>query len=218
MKLKVCGATTLDEINLINQCAVDYIGLWTGITHHPRSLAENKLHVLAAACHKPQPVAVCVRPAYPALGEMLQRCGIHWLQLHGFTTPGDVARLKKQGLAIIKTLHIGDNGDCPELRWLEAYDNAGVDVYLIDRFVDRQQLGSTGQALPQTVIDTMVVRLAGRRVWLAGGITASTISEFAGKPGIEALDVDSAARRNGLIDDPLYRLVQALYSHGEAHG
>lgn len=99
---------------------------------------------------------------------MLQRCAISWLQLHGFTPPGDVARLKQQQLKIIKTLHVSDNGDCPELRWLADYDAAGVDVYLIDRFVDRQQIGSTGQSLPRSVIDPLLVRLAGRRIWLAG--------------------------------------------------
>lgn len=210
MKIKICGATQLDEINIANQCAVDYLGLWTGIEQHPRTLSENRLAQLAMACNGPQPVAVCVKPSYPALGEMLQRCAIEWLQLHGFTPPGEVARLKTQRLKIIKTLHVSDSGDCPELRWLPDYDAAGVDVYLVDRFVDRQRLGSTGQALPRTVIETLLARLAGRRIWLAGGITATTIGEFAIIDGIEALDIDSAARSNGLIGEPLRELVQAF--------
>ncbi len=170
------------------------------------------MSLLAKACNGPQPVAVCVKPVFPQLGEVLQRCAIPWLQLHGFTPPRDVARLKQQQLKIIKTLHVSDNGDCPELRWLPDYDAAGVDIYLIDRFVDCQRLGSTGQALSRTVRETLLTRLAGRRIWLAGGISADTIGEFAAIPGIEALDIDSAARSNGIIGEPLRALVLALGS------
>ena len=212
MKIKICGATQLNEIDIANQCAVDYIGLWTGIEQHPRTLSEDNLVQLAKTCHGPQPVAVCVKPVFPLLGEMLQRCAIPWSQLHGFTPPGEVARLKQQQLKIIKTLHVSDNGDCPELRWLPDYDAAGVDIYLIDRFVNRQRLGSTGQALPRTVIDTLLGQLAGRRIWLAGGITAATIGEFSAIPGIETLDIDSAARSDGIIGEPLRELVKALGS------
>lgn len=218
MKLKICGAVNLDEIALLNYCKVDYIGLWTGIVNHPRSLAENQLKQLSYACNGPTPVAVCIRPTYPELGNMLQRCGIQWLQLHGFTPPIAIARLKQQGVRIIKTLHVGDSGDCPELRWLSAYDDAGVDIYLIDRFVDRQQLGSTGQMLSRNVINSLIDQLARRRIWLAGGITTGTIGKFSAIPGVETLDIDSAARRDGFISDPVCSLMMALNGDGGVHG
>lgn len=210
MKIKICGATRLSEIEIANQCAVDYIGLWIGIEQHPRTLAEEMLAQLTRACNGPQPVAVCIKPPRPGMIDALKRSDVQLLQLHGFTPPGEVARLKQQQLKIIKALHVSDSGDCPELRWLPDYDAAGVDVYLIDRFVDRQRPGSTGQALPRPVIDSLLARLQGRRIWLAGGIAAATIGSFAAIPGIEALDIDSAARRDGVIGAPLRKLMQAL--------
>ncbi|WP_168198788.1 phosphoribosylanthranilate isomerase [Jejubacter calystegiae] len=218
MKIKICGATILDEIALLNRYAVDYVGLWTGINGHPRSLTEMTLRILAAACDGPQPIAVCVQPANPGLMEMLHDCNIQWLQLHGFTPPSEVLCLKQQGINVIKTLHVDDNGVCPELRWLKDYDDAGVDIYLIDRFVSRQRIGSTGQALPQRVIKKMVERLQGRRVWLAGGIGITTIADFAAMPGVEALDIDSAARHEGRIGVPLLPLLQALHDGVNHHG
>lgn len=216
MELKICGATRLDEIEILNHCQVSYVGLWSGIENHPRSLPEARLRQLAAACRGPKPVVVCVRPSWPAPGEMMQRCGVKWVQLHGFTSPTDVARLRQQGLSIIKTLHVNDAGECPELRWLTAYDDAGVDIYLIDRFVDKRQIGSTGQALPVRVVENMVEQLAGRRLWLAGGIHAASIGSLAQMAGIEALDIDSAARKDGYIGTPLYGLVKSLRAGEEA--
>lgn len=217
MELKICGATRFDEIDILNHCQVNYVGLWSGIENHPRSLSESRLRQLAAACRGPKPVVVCVRPAYPALGEMMRRCEVEWVQLHGFTSPVDVARLRQQGLSIIKTLHVNDAGECPELRWLAAYDDAGVDIYLIDRFLNGQQIGSTGQMLPKSVVETMVTQLAGRRLWLAGGINAASVGTMAKMPGIEALDIDSAARLDGYIGKPVYELVNSLRAGESPH-
>ncbi len=199
MDIKICGATSREEIEILDDEGVGYVGLWTGVTGHPRNLGDFALKLLAGMCRRITPVAVCVRRPVREVHELLAATNVSHVQLHGFNLPGDIAFLKRKGYSVIKTLHISDAGEAPEARWLDAYDAAETDIYLIDRHDGGGGIGSTGRALDPAIAGHWAERLAGRRIWLAGGLTAPRISEIARRSPVEAVDIDSAAREGALI-------------------
>jgi phosphoribosylanthranilate isomerase len=199
MDIKICGARLPEEINILQQELVSYAGLWTGISGHPHNLEDNTFRMLAAQCRNVTPIAVCVSKPVESLLALLMPTRVRMVQLHGFNGPRDVAVLKSAGFAVIKTLHLSDDGNCPESRWLSAYRSAGCDVFLMDRFGGPDQIGSSGAALPQAVVRDWCHRLSGDRLWLAGGLAADRIASLSEGTSIETADVDSAARHAGLI-------------------
>ncbi len=202
MDLKICGITRRDELDVLNQEGVSYAGLWTGINGHRRNLSDARFLELAKACRRVTPIAVCVKRSVRDLWTMLEPTEVRHVQLHGFNSPNDIAFLKERDITVIKTLHIADNGDCPTERLIGPYQDAGCDVFLIDRFGGRQAIGSSGVSLQRGTVARWQSQLFGHCLWLAGGLTADRISDLADEPGIQAVDVDSAARRDG---GPIHR-------------
>jgi len=207
MDIKICGATTLEEIEILQQEGARYTGLWTGIDGHRYNLDDTLFHTLADRCQRIVPVAVCVRKPVAALIELLKETRVRHVQLHGFNAPGDVAVLKNAGYTVIKTLHLKDDGSCIEDRWIDAYAKLGTDIFLADRFQDPSRIGSTGKALPEPVVEKWLGHLAGQRIWLAGGLNVERISRLSESGQVEAADVDTAARHLGKIARKASRLL-----------
>ncbi|MFZ5962395.1 phosphoribosylanthranilate isomerase [Thalassococcus sp. BH17M4-6] len=208
MDLKICGITNRDELDILSQEGARYAGLWTGIEGHPRNLNDARFVELAERCETITPVAVSVRRPVKELWALLKETKVRHIQLHGFNAPRDIAYLKDQGLTLIKTVHVDDEGDCPLDRMIDSYRNAGCDVFLIDRFGGRQAIGSSGVSLCSRQVARWIERLEGARVWLAGGLTADRICDLADDSCIEAVDVDSAARlRGGAIQRKAARML-----------
>lgn len=207
MDVKICGATSRDEIAILEEEGAAYVGLWTGITDHRYNLCDSSFGRMASYCSRLTPVAVSVRRPVAEIIALAGASGVRHVQLHGFNPPRDVARLKEAGLTVIKTLHLNSRGDCPAARWLDHYRAAGCDVFLLDSFAGPHGIGSTGKMLPDGVVEDWIDRLAGRRIWLAGGLTPDRLSCLSEDPRIEAADIDSAARRLGLISRKATRLL-----------
>ncbi len=199
MKLKVCGATKVDEVHDVADAGADYVGLWTGMGNHPRNLDNDSFVRLANECGDAKPVAVCVKFDPDPLCRLMDRAGVRIVQMHGFTLPAGVKLMKERGFTVIKVLHIADDGAAPEARWLPAFAHAGVDIFLLDRHGRRGEIGSTGKALPVNTVRRWVKRLGGERLWLAGGLTADRILSLDVASRVEAADVDSAARIDGRL-------------------
>lgn len=209
MDIKICGATTLDDIEVLQQGGARYVGLWTGIDGHPRNLCDSEFVRLANACDRITPIAVCVKKPLDDLCALLDKTSVRHVQLHGFNMPTDIRLLKNRGFTVIKTVHVADGGESPVDRLIEAYKAAGCDVFLIDRYGDPNAIGSTGQSLRRDVVDTWARRLKGHRIWLAGGLTFDSVADLSETRVFETADIDSCARRNGQITPKATRLLVA---------
>jgi phosphoribosylanthranilate isomerase len=207
MDLKICGARFPEEIAILEEEAVSYVGLWTGISGHPHNLEDDHFARLAALCDQVVPIAVCVSKPVDQMLAQLHPTRVRMVQLHGFNTPRDVALLKAAGYSVIKTLHLSDQGTCPESRWLGAYRAAGCDIFLMDRYGGPNQIGSCGTALPEAVVRDWCHRLNSDRVWLAGGLAAERIAHLSDSTTLETADVDSAARHAGAISRKAARML-----------
>jgi phosphoribosylanthranilate isomerase len=199
-RVKVCGITEPSEIDLLAGQRVDFVGLWYGVPGGPADLPLDtwrRFGAAAAASGNLAPVMVTFLKDIDAVREALSESPVHWVQLHGYQTPGFVRAVK--GIApevrVIKVLHVrGDS--CIEERLIGGYEKAGVDVFLFDAVSADGRVGSTGQTLNPDVVASLAEGLT-RPFLLAGGISAENREAFAGlatHPRYLGIDVDTNAR------------------------
>lgn len=198
--LKVCGATSRDDVALLGAAGADLVGLWHGVPGGPADLPPGRFADLAEACRatgaaEPMMVTFLRDPAV-ILGAA-RTAGVRWLQLHGYQPPGVVAALKRgwPEATVVKVLHV--TGDaCAERPLLTSYERAGTDVFLFDATSTEGRVGSTGLSLdPDVVID--LAEATTRPFLLAGGISDANRPRYekvAAHPRFTGIDVDTAAR------------------------
>ncbi|MGH3972829.1 MAG: phosphoribosylanthranilate isomerase [Pseudonocardiaceae bacterium] len=199
--LKVCGATTLDDIELLAAAGADLVGLWHGVSGGRANLASEELAVLAAAAkatRRLQPVLVTFIKDAGVLRDVVQRTGIRWVQLHAYQTPAMVRALRAAvpgELTIVKVLHL-HAGRCLERSLIRSYERAGTDLFLLDNVTGDGRIGSTGQQLCGSGVVDLFPALS-RPFLLAGGISAYNRVDYdpvARHPLFFGIDVDTAAR------------------------
>ena len=202
MRVKICGATRIDEIELLAAAGVDFVGLWHGVPGGRTELSLPDLTRLAAACHRIQPILVTLDSTVDNLTRAVESSGIGWVQLHGYQQPGVVRALKALGATVVKVLHIR-NGECVERALIRAYQRAGVDVFLLDALAADGRIGSTAQTIDPSAAER-IAEAGERPIMLAGGLTASNSARYrplTDHPRFFGIDVDSGARdAHGDID------------------
>jgi phosphoribosylanthranilate isomerase len=206
MRVKICGATRVEDVEVLAGAGADFVGLWHGVPRGRSELGLDRLTALAAVAHarRLRPVLVTLESDMDRLGGVVARSRIGWVQLHGYQHPGGVRRLKAAcpDVTVVKVLHMRD-GECVEHALVRAYERAGVDVFLLDTLAADGRIGSTAR----TVDPEAAVRVAdrvSRPVMLAGGLTArnaGTYLPMTSHPRFFGIDVDSGARdATGHID------------------
>ena len=199
-RVKVCGIPDSAEIDGLASQNVDVVGLWYGVPGGPADLpldAWRRFGAEAAATGSLAPVMVTFLKDVEAVREALNESPVHWVQLHGYQTPGFVRAVKgiSPEVRVIKVLHVrGDS--CIEERLIGGYEKAGVDVFLFDAVSADGRVGSTGQTLNAEVVASLAEGLT-RPFLLAGGISAENREEFATlatHPRYLGIDVDTNAR------------------------
>jgi phosphoribosylanthranilate isomerase len=207
-RIKVCGITGQPEIDLLAARGVDFVGLWWGVPGGPHDLPEDRWRELAdavAATGQLTPVLVTFAKDAEALSKTLEGSPAHWIQLHGYPTPGTVRKVKAIGpdVRVIKVMHIR-GGECVEESLIGSYEKAGVDVFLFDVVTEDGRVGSTGQALDPAVVAPLADKLT-RPFLLAGGISADNREQYealVAHPLFLGIDVDTNARgSDGKVSD-----------------
>lgn len=202
MLLKVCGvhgAGAADDVRLLARTGVDLLGLWHGVPEARAELSLGELTRLAAvtrATGTVEPVLVTLEHDSTAIARVLASAGIRWVQLHAYQLPAMIARLTARlpgEVTIVKALHVTDRR-CVEARLIGAYEEAGVDVFLIDA-ASADRVGSTGRQVPPDVALGIAAELR-RPFMLAGGISAPSRPRYASlvrREGFLGVDVCSGA-------------------------
>ncbi len=194
MQVKVCGVQTPDELAVLDACGVHAAGLWWRLAEGSRNLGDTQVAALARVPGRlTRPVVVTIGRVLDDLVRLLRANAIDAVQLSGFELPHFVQRLRDEmpALRIAKTLHV-QGETCLQGRHIEAYARAGVDVFIADRFVSKQAVGSTGQQVPQPAVRELQQRVAPVPLMLAGGMGPGTVRALA-QP-VWGIDVDSAVR------------------------
>jgi phosphoribosylanthranilate isomerase len=201
MQLKVCGITGAQEIVLLNQLGLDFVGIWHGVNDGHADLPFDRFQHLAhkaVATKSLKPVLVTLLRDHGRLQDSIARSGVRWVQLHGFQPPSLVLSLKRafgDPVGIIKVLHI-QGRRCVEQPLIGAYERAGVDLFLLDALTSDGRIGSTGQRLDGDAVIDLADRMT-RPFLLAGGISAGRHADHCRAvrhPRFIGIDVDTAAR------------------------
>ncbi|HTP20437.1 MAG TPA: hypothetical protein VMJ65_12585 [Solirubrobacteraceae bacterium] len=206
--LKVCGIVEPTELDALSEHQVDLVGLWLAVPGGPHDLPVDRWRALAqraaGTAEGPAPVLVTFTKDAEVLRSALESAPVHWVQLHGYPTPGFVRKVKALGsdVRVIKVLHV-KGGECVEAPLIGSYEKAGADVFLFDVVTDDGRVGSTGQALDPAAVAPLLDKLT-RPFLLAGGISADNRPEYeklAAHPLFMGIDVDTNARgADGKID------------------
>jgi phosphoribosylanthranilate isomerase len=199
--VKVCGIVEPTELEALSAHQVDLVGLWRAVPGGPHDLPLDRWRALAERAAEteggPAPVLVTFTKDAEVLRAALESAPVHWVQLHGYPTPGFVRKVKGLGrdVRVIKVLHV-KGGECVEASLIGSYEKAGVDVFLFDVVTEDGRVGSTGQALDPAVVAPLLDRLT-RPFLLAGGISAANRGEYeslAAHRLFLGIDVDTNAR------------------------
>lgn len=196
--LKVCGVTDTAELDVLAAAGADFAGLWYAVPGGPHDLALDRWRELAQAAEGgPEPVLVTFAKDPAALAEAIEGTDVHWIQLHGYPTPGVVRKVKAiaPDVKVIKVLHVRGS-ECVEASLVGAYEKAGADVFLFDTVTEDGRVGSTGQKLDPAVVAPLADQLT-RPFLLAGGISSENRRDYdalAAHPRFLGVDVDTNAR------------------------
>ena len=176
--LKICGITDGYFASRAAMVGVEYLGFIFS-SKSPRGIKPDKAaQIVASVRYRASPYMVGVftpRPVADIL-RISDQVGFDVVQLHGRYVPADVAAVKASGREVWL---LDDGGDpCATV----------ADGILIDG-VKGEQLGGTGVRSDWSRV--AVVKSAGKKAILAGGLSVDNIAE-AYATGADVLDVNSS--------------------------
>lgn len=180
-RLKVCGITDAAFAVEAARHGVDYLGLIFA-EGSPRRVTEVRAREIVGAVRQAgfalRFVGVFVKHSVAEIAEIASRVGFEVIQLHGEYSSDEVASLKAQGYEVWR-LHgptTGRTGILPV--------DSCEDAVLLDG-----RRGTESHRADWSLVAPL--KTAGRRVVLAGGISAANIAD-AVATGADVIDVNSA--------------------------
>jgi phosphoribosylanthranilate isomerase len=211
MKIKVCGLTGADEIQALDDLGVHHGGLWCRVPQGRYNLSEKAFRQLANVKTKGlELVWVTFESTFVAIQSMLRGTSIQAVQLHGFQLPSLIAEIRKKldsTIKIFKVLHVRDDR-CLEEGLIQRYIQAGADYFVIDTFLSKNKLGSTGVSIDIGFLSDFIPSMIGRhRAIIAGGIGAHNIRQVYDWVAPYGVDMDSAVHTSGRIDKHKVRAI-----------
>ena len=187
MLIKVCGITSVEQLNELQLIGVDYAGL----IFYPPSPRYVGKHKMQASETKEQQISirkigVFVNEQEGDLLKLVDDWGLEMVQLHGEETPAYCERISKQ-VKVIKAFRVGTVDDI-ELR-VSLYSDV-VDYFLFDTMGEKY--GGTGKQFDWNLVSNKAL---GKPYFLSGGIGAELdkeLNDFAStQKDLYAVDVNS---------------------------
>ena len=187
MLIKVCGITSVEQLNELQLIGVDYAGL----IFYPPSPRYVGKHKMQASETKEQQISirkigVFVNEQEGDLLKLVDDWGLEMVQLHGEETPAYCERISKQ-VKVIKAFRVGTVDDI-ELR-VSPYSDV-VDYFLFDTMGEKY--GGTGKQFDWNLVSNKAL---GKSYFLSGGIGAELdkeLNDFAStQKDLYAVDVNS---------------------------
>jgi phosphoribosylanthranilate isomerase len=199
--IKICGLQSYDEARLALECGATALGFLVGLTHR----AEDKIDVDRAKDivdrlpRGADTVMVTHKIEATEIAELARAAGTRSIQVHGDTSPDEVARLAalSPGLKLIKAIHVTG----PEaLEDAQAYVGIAHAIVLDSRTFDR--LGGTGRTHDWTISRRIAEAVAPMPVYLAGGLNPSNVAEAIAAVRPAGVDVNSGVEDAAGRKDP----------------
>ena len=202
-KIKICGITSAEEIQLLDKQAVSYAGLWHGI---PQGRYNLELPQLVKLASEPTSslkfLMVTMSHDFLELAKAIEYSGIKAIQFHGFHLPAFITKIKQtfgDDVKLFKVLH-AHNNRVLEGNLIERYVDAGTDFFILDYFQDKHRIGSTGNRLDDRFMENFFNKWKiNEQTMIAGGVDETCLDGIYDAYKPYGFDIDSAARTHGLI-------------------
>ena len=185
MKLKVCGLTTPEQLQQLQEFGIDYAGL----IFYEKSgrYAHEKLKPVQTEIKKIEikKVGVFVNADMGFLKSLIAAYGLTAVQLHGDETPAYCSELNKV-TDVIKVFRISDATS--EIDAVVAPFQTAASYFMFD--TDTKAYGGSGKRFDWTVLKNATI---GKPFFLSGGIgpdDVTTLQQFQ-HPFLYAVDINS---------------------------
>ncbi|HEY4594534.1 MAG TPA: phosphoribosylanthranilate isomerase [Thermoanaerobaculia bacterium] len=207
VKVKVCGVTDPSNALAAVEMGADYLGL-NFYPASPRFLTIERAREIADAARGRVPlVGVFVNASADEIAATVEKVGLDLVQFSGDEGPEAVAPFLARAIKVFRA------GRLPGREELAAW--SAVWAVLIDA-PHRSLYGGTGEEWAYDEVNEAASALAGRRLFLAGGIGPDNARQAVAAARPWAIDVCSRVESAPGIKDPelLRRLFQEV-RHGE---
>lgn len=216
VKIKICGITNRDDLDLITAEKADYAGVIVGIPHSPRNLGLDQAKKICLNARLPI-INLTFNHSEEENQQIVEALHPHALQLQGEETPQAVAQLRKRiDCEIWKVLSLPprEEKQSIDLRnfttLAHKYLDAGVNRFMIDTstvIAGIKRYGGTGKIVDWDLAHELIQTISAP-VFLAGGIKPGNVSEAIKKAGPFGVDLSSGVEREQGRKDP--DMVRAL--------
>jgi phosphoribosylanthranilate isomerase len=196
-RVKICGICEPAGALAAAEAGADLLGFHF-CSSRRRIEPEAVLAILAVLPRRPELVGVFIDQDAEEVRQVADYCGLDWVQLHGSESP-DFAAPRP----VMKALKVHD-GEVPDA-------SAWPDPILLDSWSPDQR-GGTGRMWDWELARPL---LAGRRVFLAGGLHPGNVGRVVAAFGPYGVDVSSGVESAPRIKDP--DKVRAFVKMVEAH-
>ena len=203
--IKICGVTTADDASAAAAAGADAIGL-NFYPESPRYVTPRAAETIVADLPKEvTKVGLFVNAPVDAMRETFDLVRLDAIQLHGDETPELMAELSD--LPVLRAFRVDAQGLAPVSQYLHRCDRLGCRPGAILLDARREgKFGGTGQVIDWAAIDRERAMIEGHTVILAGGLTASNVTEAIAQVRPHGVDVSSGVEAApGVKDDRLVR-------------
>jgi len=178
VKVKICGITNYKDA----MAAIDMGADLLGFNFYPESpryvFVEKAAEIINRLPAFIDVAGVFVNAGLEQIREVMDRCQLNWIQLHGDESPQFFESFFSLNIKTMKAIRVKDASD------IERADTFFTDAVLLDAFRN-EKYGGTGEKFNWNIVGHI-----NKRVFLAGGINPDNAAE-AVKVGVYGIDVCS---------------------------
>jgi len=203
--VKICGLTRPHDAAEAARLGASYLGVV--FAGGPRLVDCRVARAVVAAAGGVPVIGVFGTQTRDEILRYCESTGLRGVQLHGGGGPDLEGDLAAAGLEFLRVVHLGSVQDLDRLD--EPISAPGA--VLVEPRVEGL-LGGTGVSLSLDLARLARRRLEGRRMFLAGGLTAENVRESVARISPDAVDVSSGVEQIPGIKDAqrMARFMEAL--------
>lgn len=207
MRVKLCGLTSEEQVELAIGSGADAIGLNLVPTSPRRIDLDAARRLASAAAGRALVVVVIADPAPRALTELLAEPLFDRVQLHGHEALDTLAPRGVDRGRLWKAVRLRQPSD------VDAAAALPVDALVVDA-ASHQALGGTGETADWALAHELAAR---RPIWLAGGLRPDNVALAIAAVRPFGVDVASGVERAPGIKDPEKVAAFVRAAKGQVH-
>ena len=205
-KVKICGNTRAEDVQLAASLGADYLGLIFTESKRRVSL-DTARTIIQSLPHFKNFVAVFSNQPKEEVEETAHALGIRILQFHGEETALYCHSFMEKGYEVIKTFRIKDRMS------LKRIDEYNVSAFLFDTFSHEAKGGTGSHFAWELIEDRPYVH---EKLFLAGGLNVTNLGKAIQKVRPFAVDVASGVEKEpGQKDSKLLEEFIRIAKEGE---